>query len=309
MTVSETRGLPPMSFRDSTIHYRAEAPADPGRVRYAAVSAEPPKAPPHDADHQPALGYCRSSALRDHVAHALKPWGEVRFAEDWAGFAQLARTAPQSVLLVATEWIEDDPGIWRLAALRRDHPLAPIVLVTRDGTRNLLALKDLSVDEVVLIGGLGPGLAPALRRAEQASWLRQVADEIQRNARVGPHLRKALAHGCAAPRPFVSVASLAHTMACDRATLAREWREAVGPDPRAARLEDFVDWVLVLHAWAIRAGGSSWSDAASRLGISAEGLRRRVKRLSGMTLRGLADLSSSEIRALLRSRVLVWLAT
>jgi hypothetical protein len=99
-------------------------------------------------------------------------------------------------------------------------------------------------------------------------------------------LREALVAACAQPRPFLSVSGLAVAARCDRRTLWREWRRAVGPEA-PLRLEDVLHWVILARALELKRAGRSWASVAQEVRVHPHTLGRFARRFTGRTLRQL----------------------
>ena len=92
-------------------------------------------------------------------------------------------------------------------------------------------------------------------------------------------------------------------MGCDRRTLWRMWRSAV-PDQAGIRLQDMLDWNVLLRATVLRMQCSSWVGIATRLSVHEHTLARAAKRLTSMTLRDLAASGSDNLINLFKERTL-----
>jgi AcrR family transcriptional regulator len=90
--------------------------------------------------------------------------------------------------------------------------------------------------------------------------------------------------------PFRSVSELAEALGCNRRTLWRHWRLAIGAGV-ILRLEDVLDWILLLHAAGHKSLGRSWSQVASELQVHPHTLARAAARLARRSLRALTAVS------------------
>ena len=57
------------------------------------------------------------------------------------------------------------------------------------------------------------------------------------------------------------------------------------PGSRWTRLEDFLDWVLLIEALTLRPGMQTWGAVAGALDVHQRSLSRSAKRFLGVTLR------------------------
>lgn len=126
---------------------------------------------------------------------------------------------------------------------------------------------------------LPPSPAPA-----ESGPVRSLADALRQSRRVPPRLRAALLRACTEPRAFCSVSRLSTAAACDRRTLWREWRRAVG-DEAETRLEDVLHWLILARALALKTAARTWCDVATELRIHPHTLSRFARQFTGLTLR------------------------
>ena len=129
-------------------------------------------------------------------------------------------------------------------------------------------------------------LASTVDRTRQTSVFQEIAARISSANHLPSRLRHALSHLFQSPNPISTVKELATAVGCDRRTLWRMWRSAVAEDSQL-RLQDMIDWNVLLHATVLRMQSASWVGIASRLTIHEHTLARSAKRLAGMTLREL----------------------
>ncbi len=70
------------------------------------------------------------------------------------------------------------------------------------------------------------------------------------------------------------------------------------------RLEDFLDWLLVLHALGRKRPDCAWPRVAEELGVHERTLGRLARRLTGRPLRDLNRSGQAVVTALFRERML-----
>jgi hypothetical protein len=117
--------------------------------------------------------------------------------------------------------------------------------------------------------------------------------------------RRSVMAATRAPRPFRTAAALARSLGCSRTTLWKAWRPVHRP-PRG-RLEDLLDWLLLVEGVARKRTTVAWTQIAQELGIHERTLLRIAVRLTGVGLRELAAepelvLSDTDVRS-----KLIWL--
>ena len=191
-------------------------------------------------------------------------------------------------------WLRADAAGWRLWRLKERRPAQRVVLVTSREADEGHALWGAPADQVVWLSEIEASLWPAIRLVTTAGSLQRVATRFESAFGADALLGAALQRAFAAPRPFRAMTDLAAACDCDRRTLWRHWHAAVGPGSRL-RLEDVLDWVLLLHAVGRKVPGRSWAQVAAELGVSAHTLTRTAARLAG---RRLAALAATDQRAL-----------
>ncbi len=125
---------------------------------------------------------------------------------------------------------------------------------------------------------------------------------LRRCASLSPRLRDALLQACAAPRPFRSVARLAAAAGCDRRTLWRDWRHAMG-DSHPLRLEDVLHWLLLARAMEMKAPGRSWGDLAAAVAVHPQTLSRFARQFTRRSLRGVSADPAAASAALERALI------
>jgi hypothetical protein len=219
------------------------------------------------------------------IEAALDAAARVVATDRWERFERVIPAAACSIAVV--EWLQTSPVFSRLTSLKTRLRLRPIVLVTSKDADNARALKDVSVEEVVWLSEVRESLWSAVRRANGHGLLHQVGQAVQRADHLPAVLRDSLAYACHTDRPLHSVTELARTIGRDRRTLWRHWRTAFGSHP-PLRLEDVIDWLLLLHAAARKVSERSWAAVAAELKVHQHTLSRTAMRLASRPLQTLA---------------------
>lgn len=210
----------------------------------------------------------------------------VRVTMEWVTFEATAAAA--ACWVVVQRWLSSGDIVDRLIALRRDLPRHPLVLVTSKDAENARGFRALLVDEVVWLHEIDQALWPAVLRARSRGFRQTFADQVEHSARLPATLREALSVALTAEKPFRSIEALAHAAGCCRGTIWYQWRHVTRDAEDAPRPEDFLDWVLLLHALARHTHHRGWVAIADELGVHEHTLARIARRLLGASLRDLA---------------------
>jgi hypothetical protein len=227
--------------------------------------------------------YCRDEARMQALTRLHLATLEVLPCLDWRCYEQARARASCSVALI--ERLHADPLLERLAS-RPGGAAHPTILVTDKDPENLRLIRGLILEDVIWAEEVKDALVPAIRRACNAGYLQQVAVVVDGNARLPQRLRAALVHACRSRAPVGSVGDLAAAVRCDRSTLCRQWQRGRGAGVEL-RLEDFLDWLIILRAVGRRTHGRKWSAVAEELGIQERTLGRIARRLLDSSLREL----------------------
>lgn len=229
--------------------------------------------------------FAKDARYARRIAAVLASRESAIWAECWEELErELSGTACAIVVL---GWLRDDLGERRLRTLKERYPRRPLVLVTSKDADNARAFRSAGVDEVVWLSEIETGLWPAVRRARGIGYLEPIMHAIERSLLGYPPLQRALGHACRAEPPVRSIGQLAAASGCDRRTLWRHWHDAVAAR-LPLRLEDVLDWLILLHAVGRKEPSRSWSSVAAELQIHPHTLGRISVRLTARSLRMLA---------------------
>ena len=244
--------------------------------------------------------YCpeERQVARLHAALAGIP---VHRSDLWSKFAETVGVSACAVVMV--DWLSGNQVVDRLRALRVQYPHKPLVLVTRKDADNVRLLRGVTIEEVVWTEEIEHALAPTVDRTRQTSVFQSIAATIQGGQHLPKRLRHALTHLFQVPNAIATVDELATAVGCDRRTLWRLWRSSVASD-ETVRLQDVLDWNVLLHAAIMRMQSTSWVGIASKLNIHEHTLARSAKRLAGMTLRDVAAVGADGLVAIFKEQVL-----
>lgn len=237
--------------------------------------------------------YSPDEVLLSRIAKTLRSGTPINEARSWRELVGYATAA--ECLLVAIVSLKDDTLFEVLCAFKRRFPYTPVVLITHEEADNLRLLKNLIVEEVVFTSSLEKELHLALGRASTKAYLYLIAEKLERAAHLTCKLRQALVFACRSEQPIRTVADLARHVQRDRSTLCSQWRRTVGRS--TCRLEDFLDWLLLLRAAGQKGAGWKWGAVAAQLGVSERTLRRLSVRLCNRTLREFDARGQAEVIA------------
>jgi hypothetical protein len=211
---------------------------------------------------------------------------------DWTQLSHSERPLDCAVLFV--ERLEHRGSLTRLRRLRARMPHLPLVLITTDTLPNAKALRHVVFEEVVWIPDVWIDLPAAIRRALDDRFHLRLAHRLTTASWIPKQLRFGLALACRAHPPLRSVNELARATSSHRTTLSRHWRSTVCPRSDL-RLQDFLDWMLLLRCRAMRNFHPSWKSAASALQIHEDTLQRVCRRLTNESLSSLAAVTDAEV--------------
>ena len=144
-------------------------------------------------------------------------------------------------------------------------------------------------------------IASAVATARIRGYLAEVGERIRHAEHLPTRLRQALSHACGDGCP-TSVGEVAGHLRCTPRVLSHHWRNAM-PAEAGVRLEDFMGWILLLHAGAQRAAGAKWSSISEGLGTHQHTLTRTAQRLADTSLRELPMQGVAATKARFERRV------
>jgi hypothetical protein len=171
--------------------------------------------------------------------------------------------------------------------LRTRAPRIPRVLVTEHIARHRPNASLTDVDGVIHLFEAAALLGKAVRRIR----LGDIRARLRLAASLQVHLpllfRRiiiAASSGDSLPR---TVATLAASLNRGRSTLWKTWSDV--HQPTGVRLEDLLDWLLLLDAASQKVDRVTWTDVAASLNIHEHTLARIAFRVTGATLRAVGD--------------------
>ncbi|MFL5608781.1 MAG: hypothetical protein ACJ8AD_20160, partial [Gemmatimonadaceae bacterium] len=217
---------------------------------------------------------------------ALSDEARVVATTNWA---QFTRALTRSACGIVSSHRLDARAVDRLTLLARERPGAPLVVITQKDADSVRRLTSLRVHAIVWPSEVDDALRSVVEGACRGRLLAKLAQTLGRSERLPLRLRYALACACRCEPPIHSVGELALAAELDRRSLWRYWHEACR-GASSPRLEDFLRWIVLLHAAALKRSGRQWSGVATDLGVHEHTLRRLARRLGGVTLRELSAL-------------------
>ena len=218
------------------------------------------------------------------VAATMADHEPILLVDSWECLEAVIPSTTCSVVVLG--WLRGTADEARLRDLRFRHPRHPLIVVTSKNADNALALRWVAVEDVVWLSELERALWPAVRRGHAQALMHDMAATVGHAMPADPVIGRAIAYACRASPPFRSIAQLATALACDRRTLWRHWRVALS-DGSAFRLEDVLDWLLLLHAVGRKLPERSWAHVAGELQVHPHTLGRIAVRLTRRPLRAL----------------------
>jgi hypothetical protein len=236
--------------------------------------------------------YCPDADLVARLRASVPAGEAVVPTSCWRTFQRSAATM-ESLVVVLPGHVTGD-AVERLSTLQRRLPYHPLVLAVDRDPENLRRLSPLRIAEMIWTEEVDRQLWPTLRRARTGAALRRLARDLDHADWIPARLRQAMAAACRATSPVTSVPALADLAGRDRRTLWRLWQSAFGPEP-PLRVQDFVHWILLIHAVALRSTGLRWSGVAAELKVHEHTIARVAHRLAGMNLRQVADAGPGEV--------------
>ncbi len=253
---------------------------------------------------------CVFSENEGHVRRLLGALGktdEVKVARSWGELLLAAGGCRCSVVLI--EWLVGSQEPQRLRSLHTRFPAHPVVLVTREDADNARCLSGVGVVEVLWLREIESRLAAAVARACAVGSVARLATVLERAERLPEKLRCALRDACLAQHTPRTVCRLAANAGCHRSTLWTQWRKAMAGEAGSPglRLEDVLDWLLLLSAVERKSPELKWVDVAYDLGVHEHTVVRMARRLTGCALRELENGGHAKLLEHFTTRVLPYI--
>lgn len=223
---------------------------------------------------------------------------------DWSTFEEACTSAVASVAMVRQLAADGVPE--QLTPGRESAACTSLVLMT-DADRENAALAKAAPVRVVLWSDDEPGaLLAALERVRVDRDRNATAVELREAGGLPPQLRTVLVRLFLTGSDGISIDSLAAGAGCDRSTLNRQWRSIAGAS--SLRLQDVLDWLLLIDAVRLQSRRRKWAGVAAELGVHPRTLTRIAERLAGMSLPQAAAAGELALTTLLRGNLAPLLA-
>lgn len=243
----------------------------------------------------PVLVYAEPASLAQRLQFALAAYTPTMLPS-WTAVETHAHGAACVVVGDPSPVVTGLPG--RARRLCQGHAGTPLVIVTAPHVDHVRAFMSTGVSEIVWVYDT----PDVLQRAVHGAMRRQPLDQLAARFRAATHLplylRNTLVHLCDTPEGIRTVQELCVGAGCHRSTLWTQWRSAVPAG--GLRLQDVVDWVLLLRVCGRRAPGRSWSDVAVEAHVHEHTVARIARRVMGCSLRDLRHpLAAASVHAAL----------
>jgi hypothetical protein len=227
------------------------------------------------------------------------PWlgGPVVGTLGWEAFLALTPAAECGIIVVpnaTTSRLYED-----LRVLRCVQPFLPLVLIAEQPLPRDIDL----LGEVIPQSLVALGLLAAIQRACTRALLHEAATHVESVVKCPATLRRAFMAACRAPAPIATVKDLARVAGCHRHTLWSQWHKSALA-ARELKLEDFVNWLILLHACIHWSSGLRWNRIAATCGVHRHRLRRISAKYGGATLCDFSPNVCVRLRAAFRRTVL-----
>ena len=239
------------------------------------------------------LVFAAQPPLPHHLVVALASFAPT-VMETWPA---LELNAARARCIVLCDQAPDTSGVpGRARHLTQRLTTAPIVVVTTRAAEHVRAFVSSGITEICWTHDSPSVLQHAVEATVRKQPLDALAAQFQRATGLPLYLRNTLIYLCRAQTSVRTVGELCAAAGCHRSTLWSQWR-ATGADT-VLRLQDVVDWVILLRACSQRAPGIGWGAVAAEAGVHEHTIARIARRLMGCGLRELRHpLSATMVHA------------
>lgn len=212
----------------------------------------------------------------------------------WSVFLAVAPSCDAAIVRLPPQ-----PSELLVGALGRLHtiaPFVPLVAVAAAAASRALAdqLTPVPLAGVVDERDAGAVLWPTVQDACTSTMLDRLAVAVARSPTMPAPLKTALSAAITHTPPIRSVVELVAVTGQNRRTVWYNWRRRTGSS--ALRLEDLVDWLLLLRASIAHSRGASWTAAAHELGVHRHTLARLAERHLGEPLHEFGPETHTRLR-------------
>lgn len=225
-------------------------------------------------------------------------------SSDWSLCESAIVSNGISCLVYVQALLRTDIAVARIARIRGRHPHCAVIVVTERDADTIRLLCPLGVDEIVWSHQTTLELLRAVGRARTRDLLHSVASIVASLPNLPPLLREALLYVATSHEVVSSVKQLATFMRCNRATLCHHWTKTARVNS-PMRLEDYLNWVVLMRAVTYKNSGSTWGGVAHRLGLHEQTLSRVLGRLAAEKPSHVTSSSVNRITMLFREQLVV----
>ncbi|HET7622801.1 MAG TPA: hypothetical protein VFK39_12930 [Gemmatimonadaceae bacterium] len=245
--------------------------------------------------------YCSSEPGGRLLARCLKR--RTLITNRWAVFVESSLAAEAAVI----GYVSEECGYFQqLSRFRLLRGSLPTVLITNSWYPNSVDIE--KTEAVVHWAQVETLLQDALESAISHLPRRRIANEIRALPGIPRELCQALTLICEASEPIRTVTDLAYQTGYARTKLARLWKGTAMGRAAVLRLEDVVDWLLLLRALRTKTPHESWRRVGEALGVADYTLGRLARRLVNCTLLQLEREGHQNAVALFRHALMQQLA-
>lgn len=244
--------------------------------------------------------YCENRSDLLNLSSTIAYRESVVIADGWSEFERHATGTDAAIIGVqgsAPDRIEQYRAF-------RASPFGPppVVCIVPQPGNGAISVEVIDAESVIWWEDVRVAFWPALRWARNALPRYRLADEIERLVHLPTLLRHALVHICRSPAPVRSLTMLTRETGFPKSTLEYQWRVACRKAGCDGRLEDFVDWLLLLRALRAKVPRATWSDVATSFEIHEHTLTRLAHRLMSHSLAEATGITHAKRWEIFRER-------
>jgi hypothetical protein len=216
---------------------------------------------------------------------------DVVIASDWRQVQK--RIGDASCLIIHLEPLHSET-LGNFCLLKARLALLPVVAIAEHQPTVAIALRDVVIEELIWTQNVSQQLQPSVQHALSKARFNRIATAVRANIHLTHVTRDFLTTALLARKPFRTIEDVAVALGVNSKTIHNHWHESGVADLSP---KNFLDWIILLRADALRASGLSWSAVTSRTGVHQHTLARAARRLTGRPLSSVISSSSSTIEA------------
>lgn len=228
------------------------------------------------------LLFAEQLSIAQRLACALTPYTPIVVTAWQALEAHL----PRARCIVLADHAPDVSGIpARVRSLSQRAVRAAILAVTTPTPEHVRAFVGSGVSDILWLYDTPAKLQDAVGTAVRRQPLEALGAQLLSATHLPLDLRNTLAYLCRAPTGIRTVHELCEAAGCHRSTLWAQWRAIGGT--ALLRVQDLVDWVMLLRACSRHVPGASWNAVAVEMNVHEHTIARIARRLMRCSLRDL----------------------